>query len=98
MNLSIDTTGFGKIIFVLDNQSKKISKTFAVIPQESNRILAYLNNFLKSSKIKNPSKEIEKIILYKKTGTGFTGLRIASAIAQALSFAWQVPVKIQKKF
>ncbi len=104
--LGIDTTEYGKVIFSLTknhpelvsgSELKIIEKSYSVIPQESSKILEYLNDFLKLSKIKKPREEIKKIIIYKKTSAGFTGLRIASAIAQALSLAWSVPIKVKSK-
>lgn len=97
MTLWIDTTEFGKIKFALKHQSKKASKIFPVMPQESDEILVSLHEFLKNSKIKNPKSEIRKIIIYKKKTGSFTGLRIAAAIAQALGMVWQVPVKVKSK-
>lgn len=41
--------------------------------------------------------QIRKIIICKKQSSSFTGLRIAVAIAQALSLAWRVPVKITER-
>ena len=107
MTLYIDTTGFGKVRFTLEHQKKKISKTFLVHPQESDKILVFLDEFLKKSKITPPIPSplrgglgrggIQKIIIYKKNTGSFTGLRIAAAIAQALGMVWQVPVKVIKK-
>lgn len=103
MTLWIDTTEFGKIKFILEHQSKKTSKTFSIMPRESDKILEYLDAFLKASKIRNPKSlleeragEIRKISIYKGKGS-FTGLRIAAAIAQALGMAWGVPVKVSVK-
>lgn len=96
MILHIDTTEFGRVEFVLDKGKKKNKKSFPVRPQESEKILEYLDKFLKKSKIKNPKSEIKKIVIHKGQGS-FTGLRVAAAIAQALSLVWGVPVKVVKR-
>jgi len=95
-NLGIDTTDFGKIVFSLDDGKKKIQKDFSVRPQESDKILEYLGQFLKTNKILHPKSYILNLLVYKGKGS-FTGLRIAAAIAQALSLAWGVPVKVASK-
>ena len=95
--LYIDTTEYGKVRFMLESQNKKTSKNFAVTPQESDKILIFLEDFLQKNKIQEPSSKIQKIIVYKKKTGSFTGLRIAVAIAQALGLVWGVPVKILDK-
>ena len=97
MDLYIDTTEFGKLVFSLDDGKKQIKKSFSVRPQESDKILIFLQEFLQKNKIQEPKFKIQKIIVYKKASGSFTGLRIAAAIAQALSLAWQVPVKVLSK-
>jgi tRNA A37 threonylcarbamoyladenosine modification protein TsaB len=62
---------------------------------KSDKVLEFLDNFLNLSKIKNPKTEISTIIIHKGEGS-FTGLRVGAAIADALSLAWQVPVKVEK--
>lgn len=96
MNLYIDTTKHGNAIFVLDNGKEKNSKTFKVLPQQSDKILVMLNQFLNKSKIKNLQSKIRKIIIYKGQGS-FTGLRVAAAMAQALSLAWGASVIVKTK-
>lgn len=71
--------------------------SYKITPQESHKLLEFLDDFLKKAKIKNPQSEIKKIVIYKKNTGSFTGLRIAAAIAQALSLAWTVPAKIAIK-
>ncbi|MEK7618135.1 MAG: hypothetical protein AAB410_03230 [Patescibacteria group bacterium] len=92
-SLIIDTTEYGRIVFSLDGKSK----VYKILPQESDKILIYLDDFLKKSKIKRPQSEIQKIIIHKKKTGSFTGLRIAAAIAQALSLAWQVKIRLVAK-
>lgn len=97
MHLFIDTTEYGKVTFVLSALGKKdFTKSFPVKPQESSRILTDLEKFLMLAKIKNPPAEIKRLVVYKGSGS-FTGLRIGAAVAQGLSLAWQVPVKVVKK-
>lgn len=104
ISLTIDTTEFGRVVFSLSPpfSSKKLTKmrvlkkSFKVIPQESNKILFYLDDFLKSFKIHNPQSEILNIVIYKGSGS-FTGLRTVASVALGLSLAWQVPVKFLLK-
>jgi tRNA A37 threonylcarbamoyladenosine modification protein TsaB len=114
MELHIDTVEYGKAVFSLKDGEKKIAKSFLVKPQESDKVLEFLDNFLKLSKIKNPTRlsgvssrrmtgaksphadeadKISSIVIHKGEGS-FTGLRVGVAIADALSLAWQVPVKV----
>jgi tRNA A37 threonylcarbamoyladenosine modification protein TsaB len=93
MTIYIDTSEYGKLAFVLSELGKKDKqKSFAVKPRESSEILNDLDKFLKSNKIKDPKNELKKIIVYKGQGS-FTGLRIAAAVGQALSMAWNIPIK-----
>ncbi len=104
MILYINTMKFGVVEFSLEKMQKIFRKSYKIVPQESDKILEYLEAFLKAAKIKNPKSVIKKIVVIKKkTGSftqrqkssvEFTGLRITAAIAQALSLAWQVPIKI----
>ena len=100
-NLYIDTTEYGKVTFKLEktafSKRRPSSKSFQVKPQESDKILIFLQEFLQKNKIQNPKSKFQKIIVYKKAEGSFTGLRIAAAIAQALSLAWGVPVKVVSK-
>ena len=97
MNLIFNTTNYGKVEFELVNKKKTFKKSYRVTPQESDKILENLEAFLKIPKIKNPISKIRKIIVYKKNTGSFTGLRIAVAVAVALSLAWGVPVRVVKK-
>ncbi|MBI3232334.1 MAG: hypothetical protein HYZ51_04630 [Candidatus Doudnabacteria bacterium] len=54
MTLSIDTTEFGKVKFALENKSKTASQSFFARPQESGKILEYLDAFFQSNKISPP--------------------------------------------
>lgn len=96
IDLHIDTVDYGRVKFMLTGQKQNFQKVYKIIPQESDKVLEILEKFLKSAKISNQKSEIEKIILYKGAGS-FTGLRVGAAIADALSLAWQVPVKIVSK-
>jgi tRNA A37 threonylcarbamoyladenosine modification protein TsaB len=97
MILHIDTTEYGKVVFVLSQKGKEgIVKTIPVEPRESDLILKNLDLFLKKSKIKNPQVEISQVVILKGGGS-FTGLRIAAAVAEGLGLAWGVPVKFKQK-
>ncbi len=69
-------------------------KDFPVTPQESFKILEYLENFLKQNKVKKT--EIKKIVIYKGKGS-FTGLRVGVAIVQGLSLSLAIPLKVVAK-
>jgi len=94
--LSIDTTDYGSIEFSLTGQSETQKRSYKITPQESDKILDYLEIFFKAEKISHPELEIKKIYIYKGPGS-FTGLRIGAAIAQALSLAWRIPLQVLKK-
>ncbi len=104
--LEIDTTDFGSVEFILESHDKKIKKRYPMRPQESDKILEYLGGYLKTNKITPPLPSplrggigrgaIKEIVIYKGEGS-FTGLRVGAAIADALSLAWQVPVKVKIK-
>lgn len=97
MELQIDTTEYGRVTFaLLKNKVNIIKQDFLVKPQESNKILGFLDKFLLKNKITKPKEQIKKIIVFKGQGS-FTGLRIAAAVAEGLSLAWRVPVKAQNK-
>jgi tRNA A37 threonylcarbamoyladenosine modification protein TsaB len=97
MNLYIDTTEYGKVVFILKQAGKKdITGFFNVKPHESGNILGDLDKFLKKAKVLSPKLEISELIVFKGKGS-FTGLRIAAAIAEALSLAWGKMTKIITK-
>lgn len=97
MDLYIDTTEFGNLVFKFEDKKKIFQKSYKIIPQESDKILEYLGLFINTLKIRNPESGIRKIVIYKKKTASFTGLRIALVVAQALSLVWQTPVKVVKK-
>jgi hypothetical protein len=84
--------------YPLRNKSKWIKKTikrpFKISPQESYKILQFLEKFLKLNRIQ--SQQINKIVTSKGPGS-FTGLRVGASIAQALGMVWDIPVSSQLK-
>ncbi len=94
MILYIDTTDFGEANFVLEGKLGKKQKTFAAVPQESFKILEFLEKFLKQEKVS--MQALKKIVLLKGQGS-FTGLRVGAAIASGLSLGLNIPVKIITK-
>ena len=60
-SLIIDTTEYGRIVFSLDGKSK----VYKILPQESDKILIYLDDFLKNQNQTTPIRN-PKIIIHKK--------------------------------
>ena len=95
MILYIDTAEYNKATFSL--AGKKVFKhSYVVDPRKSTDILLKLESFFKTAKVKNPKKEIKKIVIYKGTGS-FTGLRVGASIGLALSLAWGSKLTAVKK-
>lgn len=106
MILFIDTTDFNQVIFALakteDSFLKRPSKTrkavirrsFKNSRQKSFKILSLLEKFLTAAGC--DLGVIKKIVLIVGEGS-FTGMRVGSAIAQALSLALNLPIKYQEK-
>jgi len=111
MTLYIDTTDFNRATFAVSDGHKVIRRVYKIDPHKSHETLARLGEFLKSANIKpspfgllgSPSprgrggeQRIKKIIVNKGPGS-YTGVRVGVTIAQALGFAWGVPVKAVAK-
>ncbi len=95
MILYIDTSQFGKVYFCLtDNKNIIKGKTFSIKPQDTHKILEFLDKFLKQSKINK--FEITKLFVCKGPGS-FTGIRVGLSLAQAISLAQDIPLKILDK-
>ena len=75
-------------------ETKLIKKSFKIDPHESFRMLEKLEEFFK--KHRKPNNKIQKIYVCKGPGS-YTGVRIGVTIAQALGFAWHIPVKAVSK-
>ncbi|MBI5530806.1 MAG: hypothetical protein HY918_04930 [Candidatus Doudnabacteria bacterium] len=92
MTLFIDTTDFNKMTFGLEDNGKIKQKSFKIDSHKSHETLQKLDEFLRESKISNLKSGIRKIVVNKGPGS-YTGTRVGVTIGQALSLAWQVPVK-----
>ena len=95
MILYIDTTDFNKVMFAIGDK-KIVKRTYKTDPHRSHETLGRLDDFLRKSKILNPKSYIKKIIVNKGPGS-YTGVRLGITMAQALGFAWDIPVKAVAK-
>ena len=73
-----------------NDKKKVLKKSYKINPHKSHETLGFLDKFLKEKKIKHD--EINKIIVIKGPGS-YTGVRVGVTIAQALGFAWNIPVR-----
>jgi len=102
MNLFIDTTDFNKVTFAVSDGEKTQKKNYKIDPQKSYETISKLDEFLVKLKVQphlpasSPRQEkrcpIKKIYVNKGPGS-YTGTRVGVTIAQAMGFAWKVPVK-----
>jgi len=70
------------------------SNGYLTKPFEAKVLLEKLEEFFK--KHRKPNNKIQKIYVCKGPGS-YTGVRIGVTIAQALGFAWHIPVKAVSK-
>jgi tRNA threonylcarbamoyladenosine biosynthesis protein TsaB len=96
MILYIDTTDFNNATFALAGGRTIKKQACGIDPHESHGTLAILDKFLHRSKVPNPRAKITEIVVNSGPGS-YTGTRIGITIAQALGFAWGVPVKAVPK-
>lgn len=95
MQLVIDTLDRDKVSFKLKEGRKVVASYEADLPQnQKSDVLKHLEKFLSSQKAN--SYQLTAISLITGEGSK-TGLRVGSAIAQALSLAWGIPVKKTKQ-
>lgn len=92
MKLIIDTTLPNMATFSV--RETGASQSYEFERGHNDRTLTYLAAFLKTYKIK--PTDIKKIQAFSGPGS-YTGVRVGVTIAQALGFAWNVPVQISKK-
>lgn len=97
MILFLDTTDLNKIRFALILQTgKKVavkSKTVKIPYEHSHKTLELLAEFLKTNDYKLTTND--SIMICSGPGS-FTGLRVGVSLAQALGFAWNIPVRAIK--
>lgn len=99
MILFLDSTNLDKIVLALiDEAGKKrpIKKTVTVPYHESHRTLEHLDNFLRANLQPTTYKLLTTIIICSGPGS-FTGIRVGASLAEALGFAWNIPVRAIKK-
>jgi len=94
--LFIDSTDFNKVTFALSDGKKTRKKAYKIDPHRSHETLSKLEDFLVKSLILNPKSDVSKIVVNKGPGS-YTGTRVGIIIAQALGFAWGIPVKALAK-
>ncbi len=97
MILYIDNSEFGKVFFtIVDYRRITNKKIFSIKPSENHKTLELLEKFLKQSKIQNPKSRINRLVVCKGPGS-FTGIRVGLSLAQALSLAWKIPLRVLSK-
>lgn len=98
--LSIDTTDFGKVTFSLTQKPaelKNLTKTFSLLPRESDQAIVCLAHFLKLAKIKDLTSVLGQIVVYKNPKSAWSGLRVAKTIADALGLVYGLRVRVVPK-
>jgi tRNA A37 threonylcarbamoyladenosine modification protein TsaB len=95
MILTINTKDRDKVSFKLSEGRKIVASYEADLPlTQKSDVLRHLDKFLATQKAKSLWK-LSAISLITGEGSK-TGLRVGSAIAQALSLAWGIPLKTKK--
>jgi tRNA A37 threonylcarbamoyladenosine modification protein TsaB len=101
MILYLNTTNLRNIEFKLLREKHVIATYSAALAyEETSDILMHLEKFLKknniSAKKQQDKTKVTTILLHTGPGSN-SGLRIGSAIAQAISFAWAIEYKTTKR-
>jgi len=90
MELFIDTTNPDFLLLALRGQIKPLVKKVKTNKNQSEKLWPALEALLKQTKTK--PTDIKKIVVANGRG-GFTALRIGIAAANALAYAWGIPVE-----
>jgi tRNA A37 threonylcarbamoyladenosine modification protein TsaB len=105
MQLIINTKERDKVSFKLSEGRKIVASYEADLPlTQKSDVLRHLDKFLATQKAKSSQPtprlwragKLSAISLITGDGSK-TGLRVGSAIAQALSLAWGIPLKTKKQ-
>lgn len=102
MLLFIDTSDLKKVTFALID-AKVIEKTIEIPYHQTNKTLEHLDSFLKEHQMLPRARQLQTVncplsTILVCTGPGsFTGVRIGVTLAQALGYAWNIPVVAIKK-
>ena len=94
VNLFIDTSGYDSARFAFARGREFFIGETHLARQENWKILNHLDFFLKKHKVKK--SDIKKITVCKGPGS-YTGTRVGVTIAQALSLALNVPLRVVGK-
>ena len=94
MTLYIDTTDFNSAVYAIKTTKKVFKKTYKADSYKAYETLGKLDEFLKFAKVK--IKEIKKIVINKGPGS-YTGTRVGTAHALAISLALNIPIKALEK-
>lgn len=95
MLLFIDTSDFTNLHLVLVNKDSQIKEFRASVAfNENYKTNELLEKFLKKSKV--TPKDLTKVVVSSGPGS-FTGIRVGVSLAQALSFALEIPLVVVPK-
>lgn len=89
MILFIDSSGFEELRLAVIDQGKVKQQSLKIKHPETEKVLSYIEKFLKAKKIK--LVQLDKIVLVSGPGS-FTGIRVAAAIGLAFSFSKKIPL------
>lgn len=93
MTLHINTASPDEIILALREGARLVAQKKIKAPrQQAEKLVPGISRLLESKKIKPAA--IKKIVVVNRGGS-FTSLRIGVITANALAYAWQIPVEAE---